>query len=483
VEQPYRSRAVLVPLDPTPAQAQLLRSYCGASRFAYNWAIAKAKENIETRPLERTSGIDQADLTKSLNWSPFTLTPLWNAQKNEIAPWHRDVTTHAFRSGVTNASVALKNFSQSKKGARHGKPARFPKFKNRHSKQSVTFTETRTQAGWFAKDSRHVRLVLPLRATDLRTARRREQLQWLHTTESLRRLKKKVTAGEWTIQAVTISFTGGRWQASFSVRQYVVTAPADARRRGPMVGVDLGVKHLATLSVPVVGLSDMNGHVANPKHLDAELERLAKLNRQLSRCVKGSKNRSKILRRRQLLYGRVTRTRDLYLHRLTTTLSGSFETVVLEDLCVMDMVKKSSITTNKCLSRSILDAGFYELRRQLTYKAEDRSHRVIVIDRFFPSSKKCSHCGETRAKLALRDRVFECSTCGITLDRDVNAARNIHREGLRLLTSEASIVAGHKPETKNAVSRDRETEPPRWGRGCRYQSRTTQPLSELTLLV
>jgi putative transposase len=190
--------------------------------------------------------------------------------------------------------------------------------------------------------------------------------------------------------------------------------------------VDLGVKHLATLSVPVAGLSDTSGHVANPKHLDAELERLAKLNRQLTRCVNGSKNRAKILRRRQLLYGRVTRTRELYLHRLTTTLSGSFETVVLEDLRVAGMVKKTLNSTTKGLSRSILDAGFYEVRRQLTYKAEDRRHCVVVIDRFYPSSKRCSHCGETKAKLALSERVFECSTCGVRLERDVNAARNIH---------------------------------------------------------
>jgi putative transposase len=480
VEQPYRTRAVVVPLDPTPAQAQLLRSYCGASRFAYNWTIARVKENLEARSLEHTSGIEECDLTPTLSWSPFTLTPLWNAMKDEVAPWHRDVTKHAFRSGVTNASVALKNFSESKNGARQGRPFGFPTFKDRHSKQSVIFNETRTQAGWFAEDSRHVRLILPRYATDPRVTRRREQLQWLHTTESLRRLKQKVAAGEWTIQAVTISFTGGRWQASFSVRQYVVTAPADARLLGPMVGVDLGVKHLATLSVPVAGLSDMSGHVANPRYLDAELERLAKLNRQLARCVKGSKNRAKIVRRRQLLYGCVTRTRNLYLHRLTTTLSGSFETVVLEDLDVTGMVKKTSSNSNKVLSRSILDAGFYELRRQLNYKAEDRRHRVVVIDRFYPSSKRCSHCGETKAKLALSERFFECSNCGISLERDVNAARNIHREGLRLLTNEVSTVAGHQPETINAVSRDRETEPLRWGREDRNQSRTTQPSRVLT---
>jgi putative transposase len=92
----------------------------------------------------------------------------------------------------------------------------------------------------------------------------------------------------------------------------------------------------------------------------------------------------------------------------------------------------------------------------------------------------CSHCGETKAKLALSERVFECNKCGISLDRDVNAARNIRDEGIRLLTNEASTVAGHQPETLNAVSRDRETKPPRRGRGDHYQGRTTQPTRSLS---
>jgi putative transposase len=481
MDQPYRIRAVLLPLDPTPAQAQLLRSYCGASRFAYNWTVAIAKANLDTRDEERRAGINEADLTK-LSWSAWSMTPLWNSMKDEVAPWHRDVTMHAFRSGVTNASTALMNYHESKKGVRKGPPIGFPNFKNRHSRQSFTLIEFTRPGNWFSEDSRHVRLILPRFATDPRITRRRDQLQWLHTTESLCRLKKKVASGEWTIQAMTISFTGGRWQASFSVRQHVVTAPSTKRHLGPLVGVDLGVKHLATLTVPVAGLSDANGHVMNPRHLDAELERLAKLNRQLSRCVKGSRNRAKIKKRRQRLHGRVTRTRELYLHRLSTTLAGSFATIVVEDLRVGDMVRKSKKNTTKAFSRSILDAGFYELRRQLICKTEDRGHRVVVVNKYFPSSKMCSHCGETKAKLALGDRVFECSNCGISLDRDVNAARNIRDEGIHLLTNEASTVAGHQPETLNAVSRDRETKPLRRGRRDRYQSRTTQPAREFSPL-
>jgi len=481
MQQPYRTRAVVVPLDPTPAQAQLLRSYCGASRFAYNWTIARVQENLDVRSREREDGLGEDELTQSMSWHPYSMTPLWNSVKDEVAPWHRDVTKHAFHSGVTNATVALKNFDDSRKGVRKGRRVGFPKFKNRHSRMSLTLVNLDRPGSWFSEDSRHIRLILPRFATDPRITRRREQLQWLHTTESLRRLKKKVMAGEWSVQAVTISFTGGRWQASFLVRQLVVAAPVATRLLGPIVGVDLGLKNLATLSVPMSGLSDANGHVANPRHLDAELERLTKLNRQLSRCAQGSKNRAKIIKRRQLLFGRITRTRELHLHRLTTKLSGSFETVVLEDLNVAGMVKRSRSTSYKGLSRSILDAGFGELRHQLTYKAEDRGHRVVTIGRFYPSSKMCSSCGETKAKLALGERVFECNNCGMRLDRDVNAARNIHREGLRLLGNEASTVAGHQPGTLNADSRDRETEPPRWGRRDRYQSRTTQPLRESLL--
>jgi putative transposase len=140
-------------------------------------------------------------------------------------------------------------------------------------------------------------------------------------------------------------------------------------------------------------------------------------------------------------------------------LAGSFETIVLEDLDVAGMVKKSKKKTGKTLRRSIQDAGFYEFRRQLTYKAEGRGHRIIGVNRFYPSSKMCSHCGGTKAKLALNERVFECSNCGIRLDRDVNAARNIRDEGIRLLTNEASTVAGYQPETLNADSRDRQTKP------------------------
>jgi len=179
-------RAVLLPLDPTPAQAQLLRNYCGASRFAYNWTVATAKENMETRKRERCAGVDEIELTNPLSWTAWSMTPLWNSVKDQVAPWHHDITWHAFCSGVTNASTALKNYKESEKGVRRGQPVKFPKFKNRHSKLSVTFTDSEMQSGWIAHDSRHIRLILPKWAENPRIARRRAQLQWIHTTEPLR---------------------------------------------------------------------------------------------------------------------------------------------------------------------------------------------------------------------------------------------------------------------------------------------------------
>jgi putative transposase len=455
----HHTRAVVVALDPSPMQEQLLRSYCGSSRKAYNWVLELVKDNLNTRVAEQKRGVDEADLTAVMSWSPYSLTPLWVKHQDELAPWHHDVVNYAFRSGITNATTALKNFNESKKGLRKGQRVGFPRFKSRRSKLSITFVETRNQDNWFSEDARHVRLLLPRWATDPLITRHREQLAWIHTTESVRQLGRLVAEKKATIQKVTISFVGGRWQAAFSVRYAEVPASRPVKRRGPLVGVDLGVKHLATLSQPVLGISDEAGHVANPKHLETALVRLARLNRRLARCQKGSSNRTKIVRQRQRLYGRVTKTRDLQLHRLTTTLAGSFDVVAIEDLYVRGMTVKRRSSSTRGLSRSILDASFSELRRQLTYKTADRGHALVVVERFFPSSKMCSNCGETRTKLTLSDRVYECSNCGLSLDRDVNAARNIHREALRLL-SITNTVAGNQLETLNAVSRHRETEAP-----------------------
>lgn len=458
-EEGFVTRGVVVTLDPTPAQERLLRSYCGAARVAHNWAIARVKDNLSTRAAERASGMGDDQLTPALSWSAYGLGMAWNQAKEEAAPWWREVSMHAFRSGVTTAAAALKNFSDSKKGGRSGRRVGFPGYKSRaRSTPTVSFVEINHQLSWLHPSRHGIRLMLPQSSPDTDIRRRRDQLAWIHTTTSTRRLYNLVVHGRASIQKVTISHRGGRWQAAFSVRFAEKPAPLPMKRRGPIVGVDAGLKHLATLSVPVPGLSDEDGHVSNPEVLAGQLRRLAALDRAVSRCEKRSRNRRRLLERRARLHGRIAKTRVMQLHRLSTALAGSFGAVVIEDLSVHALAR-----SGRRLARRVADAGLGELRRQLDYKCSDRGVHLVVVDRFYPSSKTCSACGATKATLPLFERVYRCEDCGLVLDRDVNAARNLEHEGLRLLAllsspdGEERSVAGLRPETQNADPRGRKT--------------------------
>jgi putative transposase len=455
----YVTRAVVFPLDLSPSQERLAYSYAGARRFAYNWAIRSVRENLATRSAERAAGMAESELTPSLSWSAYSLNKAFNSAKEAVAPWWREVSMHAFRSGTADAAAALANFADSKKGARASKRVGFPHFKSRNrSTPSVSFVEINHQLSWFHPDRHGIRLMLPQSVSDPDLKRRAANLVWLHTTESTRRLYNLVESGRARIQKVTISFRGGRWQVSFTVR-YLVGLPArkplarSARLSG-IVGLDVGLTHLATLDRAVPGLTDADGHVANPRVFEAQLKKLARLDRAISRTQRpsrterGSKNRAKLRRRRARLHGKVAKTRALYLHRLTNALVHCFDAVAIEDLGVAAMSSHKHH-----LGRSMADASLGELRRQLVYKSDDRGTALVVIDRFYPSSKTCSCCGAVRAKLLLSTRVFECESCGASLDRDLNAARNIAREGARILSEQRSdqqYVAGLRPETQNA---------------------------------
>jgi putative transposase len=445
-------------LDPSPAEERLLWSYWGAARWAHNWAVGQVKDNLAVRKAERAAQVAEELLTPALSWSARSLSKRWNEVKDTEAPWWREVSMHAFRSGIVAAGDALNNWHESKTGKRKGRRMGFPAFKSkRRSTPSVSFVEINHQLSWLAPDRHHIRLMLPQSSPDPDLARRRHLVGWLHTVESTGELYRLVESGEATIQKLTISYRGGRWRAAFQVRYRVLPAPAPAQRRGPMVGVDVGIRHLATLSQPVAGLTDGDGHVPNPNVLEAQLRRLRKLDRQIARAQAGSKSRRRLLRRRARLHGRVAETRALHLHRLSTALASAFDVVAVEDLNV-----KALANRKRHLGRRLADAGLGELRRQLTYKTTDRGYRLVAVGRFYPSSKTCSHCGVVKAKLPLWERDFTCDDCGTTLDRDVNAARSIAREASRLLgpnhdTQDQHDGAGLRPETANAAPRPGKT--------------------------
>ena len=452
------TRAVVFPLDVSPSEERLLVSYCGARRFAYNWVLATVKENLDVRRTEREAGLAENGLTPTVSWSATRLGTLWNSVKAEVAPWWQEVSMHAFRSGIVDAAQALENWSKSRSGERRGRHVGFPRFKARdRSVLSVSFVEINHQLSWLHENRHAVRLMLPQSTPDLAVRRRRGELGWLHTTTSTSRLYSLVAQGRATIQKVTVAKRGGRWQASLLVRYQLDARPSPTplRHHGGTIGVDGGVKHLATLSQPVQGLTDEHGHVANQQVLAGQLRRLRKLDRAVARCEKGSKNRAKLVARRGRLHGRVTKTRALHLHRLSNALAGGFDTVAIEDLSLAGMGRRK-----RRLGRALADASLGELRRQLTYKTTDHGSTMVVVGRFYPSSKTCSACGLVKAKLALHERVFNCDDprCDTSLDRDINAARNIAREADWLLEHQQT-VAGLRPETRNADPRSHKTRP------------------------
>ena len=193
--------------------------------------------------------------------------------------------------------------------------------------------------------------------------------------------------------------------------------------RGGAVGVDLGVKTLATLSDGTV--------IENPRALAASERRLKKAQKALSRKVKGSRRRAKARAKVARIHARVANQRLDAMHKLTTWLASTFSHISVEDLNVTGMVK------NRRLAKAVSDASFGEFRRQLDYKTARTGAALHVVDRWFASSKTCSKCGRVKAKLSLNERVYKCDACGLSIDRDLNAAVNIN-------------VAGSAPETQNA---------------------------------
>lgn len=183
-------RAFRFPFDPSSAQEQMLASYCGAARFAYNWALAEVTANLAMRATDRAAGVAEGELTPSLSWSAYTLNKRWNSVKETVAPWWREVSMHAFRSGINASAAALKNWSESKNGTRKGRRrVGFPKFKRKATaRRSVSFVEINHQLSWLHPDRHHIRLMLPASShAGAGPQSRAARLSWVHTHGSTRR--------------------------------------------------------------------------------------------------------------------------------------------------------------------------------------------------------------------------------------------------------------------------------------------------------
>lgn len=387
--------AVKVRLDPTPKQERLMVSHAGAARFAYNAGLAHVKEALENgEPPE---------------WSHYALLRWWNANKDELAVnqttgvvWWSQNSKESYSMALRSLAQGFSNWSKSRKGQRKGRRVGFPKFKSKNTTMqfaySTDFTAPTTSDPYGLK--------LP-------------RIGRVHCMENVYKL-----VGGARLIRITVSRRAEHWYASLTVEREPSATPAP--KRGA-VGVDLGVKNLAILSDGTV--------IPNPRALGARLKALRKAQQAMSRKVRGSARREKAKARVARLYARVTDARMDAMNKATTMIAETYSVVCVEDLHVAGMVK------NHSLARSVSDAALGEFRRQLEYKTACNGVALRVVNRWYRSSKTCSGCGSVKAKLSLNERTYSCDSCGLTMDRDLNAAINIQ-------------VAGSAPETLNARGED-----------------------------
>jgi putative transposase len=373
-------KAYKTELSPNKTQVVLLAKSVGTARFAYNWGLARRKEEYE-KTGKSSNAIEQHRQLNALKDSDF--------------PWMREVSKCSPQEALKDLDKAYENFFRRVK---KGEKAGYPKFKSKNNtKQSCRLT------GSIHVESDRVKL----------------------PRIGCVRLKENdyIPVGCKPLSA-TISKRADRWFVSILVEEEI--SPVQ-NKEGRVVGIDLGVKNLAVTSDNVVFM--------NPKALNKNIDKLARLERKKSRQVKGSNNRKKTVRKIQRLYFRISNIRQDTIHQMTTAVVKTKpRLVVIEDLNVKGMMK------NRKLSRSVADVCFGEIRRQFEYKSLWNGFEVQVADRWFPSSKMCSGCGHIKVELSLSERTFICPECGLVIDRDLNASFNL--EKYPTLSSRGSYACG-----------------------------------------
>ncbi|WP_091653801.1 RNA-guided endonuclease InsQ/TnpB family protein [Micromonospora pallida] len=360
---------------PTPEQASLLNRTFGCVRKVYNLALAARTEAWQQRR-ERIT---------------------YNATSGMLTAWKK-TEKFAFLNEVS--SVPLQQTLRHLQGgfvAFWDKRARYPRFKSkRGSRASAEFTSS-------AFRYRDHRLTLAKMAEPL-------DIVW----------SRPLPDGA-TPSTVTVSRdSAGRWFVSLLCIDTITPAPAT----NTAVGIDAGLDSLITLST--------GQKITNPRHERADRTRLARAQRELARKEKDSANQAKARLTVARIHARIADRRRDHLHKLTTRLVRDTQTLVIEDLTVRNMLK------NHRLARAISDASWRQFRELLTYKCAWYGRDLVVINRWYPSSKTCSACGAVAETMPLSVRTWTCR-CGTTHDRDVNAARNILAAGLAVTACGADV--------------------------------------------
>ncbi|MGX6219110.1 RNA-guided endonuclease InsQ/TnpB family protein [Escherichia coli] len=385
-----RLQAFKFQLRPGGQQEREMRRFAGACRFVFNRALARQNENHE-------AGNKYIPYGKMASW----LVEWKNATETQ---WLKDAQSQPLQQSLKDLERAYKNFFR--------KRAAFPRFKKRGQNDAFRYPQG------VKLDQENSRIFLP-------------KLGWMRYRNS-----RQVTG---VVKNVTVSQSCGKWYISIQTESEVSTP---VHPSASMVGLDAGVAKLATLSDGTV-FEPVNSFQKNQK-------KLARLQRQLSRKVKFSNNWQKQKRKIQRLHSCIANIRRDYLHKVTTTVSKNHAMIVIEDLKVSNMSKSAAGTVSQPgrnvraksgLNRSILDQGWYEMRRQLEYKQLWRGGQVLAVPPAY-TSQRCACCGHTAKENRLSQSKFRCQVCGYTANADVNGARNILAAGHAVLACGEMVQSG-----------------------------------------
>jgi putative transposase len=405
-------------LDPTPEQANLLRSHIGGTRFVYNALLGIVAANWSENLARKEAG-EVLTHEDYLGVSHFDLQNLWYKERDVLAPWWAE-------NGVSPYNYACLNLSKAFANWRRG-TARFPTQKKRRSSGSVSFIASAVRLS----DSHHVRIC---------------RIGKIKTYESLRKIYRHLERGTGRIMASTVVEHSGKFFISFSV-ELTRTVPT-ARAAKNIIGIDMGLSTLYTGATSggeqVLGVDTPRNYLKSEKRL-AHAQHIAS-RRQGPGPGKAPSNRWKKANGRvQKIHTNVANARKNLIHETTTMLAKNYDVIVVEDLNIAGMLK------NHSLAKHISDAAWGEFVRQLTYKTKWYGSTLVKADRFYPSSKTCSSCGTVKAKLLLNERMYNCEACGLAIDRDVNAAINLARLGLAGTNS----VTGREGEVRPVACTER----------------------------
>jgi putative transposase len=376
----------------TPWQLSLIRQHFGARRFAYNWALAQVKADLDTRLADPSM--------PRLAWDLPTLRRSWNQAKAEIAPWWPSCSKEAYASGIADLVAALHAWSASKRGRRAGSRVGFPRFKARHHDRGrVRF---HNGAMRLEPDRRH--LTLPVIGT-------------LRSKENTRRLERLLTKGRARVLSMTLSEQGAR--LFVSVTTIVARTPRNPSEPTARCGIDLGIG--AEWAV-VAHADDTIERISHPAPWAAVQQQRRRVARQASRRIVGSRGHRQARAKQAALDRRAANLRRESIHTLTTRLARRYGKIVVEDLDVAAMARGMG---RRAFRRSVYQAGLGRVRPTLAYKTSWAGGQLVVADRWFASSKTHHGCGGYLADLSLGQRVWACPVCGQLVDRNANAARNL----------------------------------------------------------